>query len=185
MFLTLRAGRLGLWCVAFVVASGCAVAQSPAPTDQDSCRRFVQAFYDWYAPLTRKETSAPAWERALRERRDAFTLALWQALENDARAQAQAHGDIVGIDFDPFLGSQDPAAHYRVRQVTVQGGKCSAGIWQGIANGAAKSAPPDAVAELIHSDGHWRFTNVRYPELKTDLLTVLAQTADERRKARR
>ena len=168
--MTLRAARLGLWCVAFVGASGCAIAQPPAPADQDSCRRFVQAFYDWYAPLTQKETNAPTWERALREKRDAFTPALWQALENDARAQAQAQGDIVGIDFDPFLGSQDPAAHYRIRKVTVQGGKCSAGI-------------ANAVAELIYTNGHWRFTNVRYPELKTDLTTVLAQTADERRKA--
>ena len=170
MSLTLRAGRLGLWCVAFVGASGCAIAQSPARADQDSCRRFVQAFYDWYAPLTQKETNAPSWERALREKRDAFTPALWQALENDARAQAQAQGDIVGIDFDPFLGSQDPAAHYRVRQVTVQGGKCSAGI-------------TNAAAELIYTNGLWRFTDFRYPELKTDLTTVLAQTADERRKA--
>ena len=165
----LRAGRVGLWCVAFVVSSGCATAQAPARADQDSCRRFVQAFYDWYGPLTRKETSAPTWERALREKRDDFTPELWQALENDARAQAQAQGDIVGIDFDPFLGSQDPAAHYRVRQVTVQGGKCSAGI-------------TNAVVELIYSSGRWRFTDFRYPELKTDLTAVLAQTADDRRK---
>jgi len=96
---------------------------------------------------------------------------------------AQAHAkEIVGLDFDPFLGSQDPADHYEVRQATVKNGTCSVGIWRSSSRDtAAKIDEPEAVAELKQENGRWRFVNFKYPPEGQDLLHLLADLRKERR----
>ena len=44
---------------------------------------------------------------------------LLQALRVDSEASAHAKDDIVGLDFDPFIGSQDPANRYEARNATL------------------------------------------------------------------
>jgi len=106
---------------------------------------------------------------------------LLQALRADDEAQAKAQGEIVGLDFDPFAGSQDPADHYEARKLTLEGNKCSVEVWRASPRDTAeKSDKPDVVAELEGQNGHWRFANFRYPQLNTDLLKVLASLAKER-----
>jgi len=98
-------------------------------------------------------------------------------------ASAHAKGDLVGLDFDPFLSSQDPATHYDVRAATFRNNKCSVEIWSASpSDPAAKSRKPDAIADVILEQGHWKFQNFHYPDLNTDLLTVLANLRQERRK---
>jgi len=169
--------QLGIWCAVFAITSGSAMAQAPSGADEISCRRFAQAFYDWYAPFTQKRLNGPAWDVALQHNADAFAPDLLQALKLDTEAQAQANGEIVGIDFDPFVGSQDPAGRYEARRVTLQENRCSVEVWRASPNDtAAKSEKPEALAELIRDKGHWRFSNFRYPDVNANLVSRLGAT---------
>jgi hypothetical protein len=173
--------RSGAWLAIIVILSGQAMAQTQAPKPETAaCRKFTQEFYDWYVPITKKRMKEPASNVALQRKPDVFSPGLLKALKADAEASARVKDDIVGLDFDPFLSSQDPASRYEARGVTWQGEKCAVEIWS--ASPAAKSKKPDAVAEVVFVRGHWEFENFRYPELSTDLVSVLAQLEKDRRK---
>jgi len=161
-----------------------ATAQVPFRSqDESSCRRFAQEFYDWYVPFTQKRLHMPAFNMALKWKADVFSSELLQALRTDAEAQARVKGEIVGLDFDPFVGSQDPADHYEARQPTLEGGKCTVEVWRASpTDRAAKLNRPEAVAELKEQNGQWRFVNFRYPIGGPDLLRLLANLREERRK---
>ena len=176
--------HFGIWCAVLATASGHTVAQVPAhPEESAACGRFTQSFYDWYVPFTQKRLNGPAWNIALQRKADLFNPELLRALKIDSEAQARTKGDIVGIDFDPFVGSQDAAGHYEARRVTWKGGRCSVEVWPASpTDRAAKSGNPEVVAELIQDKGHWQFVNFHYPELKTNLVDVLAQLRKDRRK---
>ena len=89
-----------------------------------------------------------------------FATELRQALRRDLDAQDRVKGDIVGIDFDPFLNSQDPDDRYQVGRATVNDGVCMADIY-GL-NEGKKRPKPDLVSELRFRDGRWLFTNFHY-----------------------
>ena len=173
-----------IWCVVLATASRYAVAQvSTHPEETSSCRQFAQAFYDWYVPFTQKRMNGPASDIALKRKADMFSQELLRALKIDSGAQARAKGELVGIDFDPFVGSQDPAGHYEARRVTWRGDRCSVEVWPASpTDTAAKSEKPDVVAELVQEKGHWQFLNFHYPDLKADLVSVLARLREDRRK---
>ena len=173
---------LGAWCLLAAAASTCAGAQVPAhPDESASCRRFAQAFYDWYLPVSEAPLKEPASNLALRKKPDVFAADLLRALKADSDAQARVKDDLVGLDFDPFLGSQDPDHRYQARRVTWQDNRCSVEIWSASAE-AARSGKPDVVAQLKQEHGRWQFFNFRYPEQNADLVTVLAQLREEREK---
>ena len=176
--------RLGTWCAILAAAPCFAFAQVASTPDQSaSCRRFARAFYNWYVPLIAKPSNGPASDIALRRKAEVFEPALLQELKLDSEARARAKGELVGIDFDPFVGGQDPADRYEVRAVRWQNNQCSAEVWSVSTPGtAAPTGKPDVVAEILQHDGHWQFSNFRYPELNTDLATVLAQLRAERRR---
>jgi hypothetical protein len=171
-----RVFRLLIPCAILVITTGCANSPTGARSDEtEACRQFVQAFYDWYVPLTQAQTNGTPWGLAVQSKADMFDPGLVRALKADSDAKAQAKGDLIGLDFDPFEGSQDPADHYEARKVTWQGNKCLVEIWPSPADPAEKTGKPDAVAELLRENGHWRFLNFRYPAQNTDLLGILAQ----------
>lgn len=176
--------RVAVWLAILTIASDFLKAQVTSTPDKTaSCRQFAQAFYDWYVPLTQRRMNGPASDVALRRKADMFDPDLVRALKLDSEAQARAKSDLVGIDFDPFVGSQDPADHYIVRAVKWQGDKCSAEVWGASPPGAATQPDkPDVVAEVKHQYGHWQFFNFRYPELNTDLTSVLAQLRTQRQR---
>src|SRR5262245_41509392 len=75
-----------------------------------SSREFVQKFYKSYVPKALAGHTGPAWQFAIDNMSASFDGGLLEALKDDLAAQAQSSGDdIVGLDFDPFLNSQDPA----------------------------------------------------------------------------
>ncbi len=168
----------------WLVLGTTATAQSPNRSQaEESCRRFAQQFYNWYVPFTQKRLHMPAFNMALQRRAEVFSPELLQALRTDAQAQARVKGEIVGLDFDPFVGSQDPADHYEARQPTLNGGKCSVGVWRASpTDRAAKLNRPEAVAELKIQNGRWRFVNFRYSIGGPDLLRLLANLREERRR---
>jgi len=153
------------------------------PQDSSPCRRFVQQFYDWYVPLIQKARNGPTSDVALQRKPEAFNPGLLRALKLDSEASARAKGDIVGLDFDPFVGGQDPADRYELRRVTSRDNKCSVEVWRASPTDTAeKSGRPDVVADLALDRGHWQFLNFRYPDVNADLVSVLAQLREERRK---
>jgi hypothetical protein len=163
-------------CASIALFSEQAIAQAPARQEESlACRKFAQEFYDWYVPFTKKRTQQPAWNFALQRKPGVFSPGLLKALKLDAEASARVKDDIVGLDFDPFVSSQDPADHYEARGVKWQGEKCSVEVW-------GVSGKPAAVAEVVQVRGHWEFQNFRYPELSSNLVSVLAQLEKERRK---
>jgi len=153
-----------------------ATAQTSSEPVLDSCQTFAQQFYDRYVPLTQKQLKTPAWNLALRRKPAVFSTQLFQALSADSAAQSKARGTIVGIDFDPFLGTQDPADRYQTRTPQWESGRCSVEVWPDSRTDAAeKSDKPTVVVELSRESQSWRFLNFLYPPVKTDLLKVLQQ----------
>lgn len=167
------------WFLALAVLAIPAAGQAApsAPDAAASCRKFVREFYGWYVPLSHQRLERASSTVAIERKPNVFAPALLHALKEDAEAQARSSDDIVGIDFDPFVGGQDPADRYQTRKVTVKGNTCLAEIW---GNSATPSAKPDVIAELSGSAGHWQFENFRYPDVNTDLLTTLAALRKER-----
>jgi len=163
--------------------SGLYPAQAaPQSPESSSCQRFAQQFYDWYVPFTQQK-HLRAFDVALQRRPTMFSTELLRALRIDSEAQARAKGELVGLDFDPFLGSQDAADHYEARQPTVKNGTCSVGVWRASPTDTAeKMDTPEAVAELKQQNGGWRFVNFTYSVGGPDLLHQLANLRQERRK---
>lgn len=163
------------------------VAQSTQGNEDSSCRRFTQEFYDWYAPLVQdiSPNAVSVAQRKIREREpEVLSLGLLRALPADNEAQELAKGELVGLDFDPIVGSQDPADHYEARKLHLEGNRCSVEVWRASPNDTAeKSDKPDVVAVLAQESGRWRFVNFKYPQLNSDLLGELAKLAKERSKS--
>jgi len=145
-----------------------------------SCRQFTRDFYDWYVPYTQKRLRVPASDVAIKRKAEVFSPGLLRALKLDSEAQARTKGEIVGLDFDPFISGQDPFAHYAVRRVTLKAGRCFAEVWHVAADDKARK--PDAIAESTEQEGRWRFVNFHYPDENTDLVSVLSVLRKERSK---
>jgi hypothetical protein len=157
------------------------------PEDVSSCRHFAQDFYDWYVPLTQKSLKYPASDLAIQRKAVVFDPALLRALRADSAAQRRFKGEIAGIDFDPFVGGQDPADHYDLRKIGLKGDRCFVEVWRNSSkDGSWKPDKPDATAELSKQTGHWQFMNFHYPdgERDDDLISALAWWREERDKHR-
>jgi hypothetical protein len=131
----------------------------------------VRQFYSWYLPLALKNTQEPAQNLALRERPAVFSKEVFEALKEDSDAQAKADGEIVGLDFDPFLASQDPCEHYVLGRATEDGGRYKIPIFA-VCSGK-QSEIPDVVAQVERREGSWVFSNFYYPKVGSDLLSIL------------
>ena len=151
-----------------------------------SARDFVRRFYAWYVPQALANHREPSSNIAIREKRNEFSRDLYQALKNDSDAQSKAQGDIVGLDFDPFLNTQDTCKRYDVGNATKAGNAYRAEVFS--VCGGKRSPTPDVVAEVQWTDGHWEFVNFIYPDMKdhpeaANLLAVLNALQQERQKA--
>jgi hypothetical protein len=144
--------------------------KSSQEAQTESLRGFVQEFYDWYVPKALSDNSGPAWIIALKTKRHWFSSALASNLREDADAQAKAEGEIVGLDFDPFLNSQDPGNHYEVGKITQKGQKYLVDIY--IVSSGKRREKPAVIAEVAQQNGQWLFVNFHYPDNR-DLLGVL------------
>jgi hypothetical protein len=149
------------------------------PGATENLRALVQSFYDWYVPKAQAQGPVPAWVVAVREKEKLFSPELASALREDFSAQSSSPGEIVGLDFDPFLYSQDPDDRYETGRITRTGQSYRVEVY-GIS--ARKRSDDTSVgAELTGSSGHWRFRNFYYPQGR-DLLTILASLRKSREK---
>jgi hypothetical protein len=158
----------GRWSVFFffLAASYPLLGQGRSSHDvEQSCRSFVQGFYDWYVPRAVRavngSAAAPALDLALKQKSSEFGPEILRALREDSEAQAKTVGEIVGLDSDPFLNSQDPRDHYLVGNITPKGDRYWVEVY-GMSLGK-KGSEPDVVPELILKDGRWLFINFHYP----------------------
>jgi hypothetical protein len=150
-------------------------------TSQDaseSALHFVQQFYAWYVPVSRGHNKEPAWNIAIRQKRDHFAPGLAAAMTADSEAQAKAD-EIVGLDFDPFEAGQDPCERYVPEQSIEKSGAYWVSVY-GVCEGK-KHRQPDVIAEVKQAQGRWIFVNFHYLP-KGDLLEMLRVMADERQK---
>jgi hypothetical protein len=171
----------------FCVATPCeSWAQQPAALKR-SCQTFVQSFYDWYLPRLVNETPLPAPDLALRDRSSAFSPELLHALRDDAAARASVADEIVGLDFDPFLNTQDPDSSYVLGRVMQKGNSCRVEV-HGVASGQ-KRVKPDVIPELTYKHGRWMFVNFHYGKSKLpadeNLVGILASLRRDRQKSTR
>jgi hypothetical protein len=140
--------------------------QPPAPG-----YRFVQGFYDFYLP--RLASGAAEWDAIKRERGASFSPELLAALDQDAAAAAASPDEIVGLDFDPFLATQDPCEHYEVGPESPAGPNHRVEVFA--VCGGTRELTPSVVAEIAQRGEAWVFVNFHYPGEQTDLLRVLAE----------
>ena len=151
---------------------------------QESCQRFVQAFYDWY--LSKEavlgNSATPSMDAVLKRKANVLSPELYRRLKKDRAAQENCPGYICGLDFDPFLYSQDPSAHFKALSVTHKG----SGYWvevYGIESGKRRE---HVIPELIQQNGHWIFVNFHYGKNKwtddSNLLRILKDLQGGRQK---
>lgn len=119
------------------------------------CRKFVETFYLAHSPFPGGQV--PALESTLKDDRGVFSSDLFLQLSEDSEAQRKAGGDIVGLDFDPFLACQDCTLSYRVEKTTIRDGRC----WAEVHRGGDEKA--SVTPELVFRDGRWVFVNFHYP----------------------
>lgn len=154
----------------------------PVISQAQSCKTYVQRFYAWYFPAMQHPGNKVMSDVALDRKGFLFSTELRKALRDDLAASKKNKAEIVGLDFDPFLNTQDPSEKYVVGTVRVADGKCSADI-HSVDNGK-KSDQPDVVPELENREGKWVFINFLYPTSEKpedrDLLSVLKTLREQR-----
>jgi len=169
--------NLGLVLLLILWASPTAIHAQPASVD--SCKKFVQNFYDWYEIYGKDYGSAHLF------RPHSFSAALALQLKEDSKAQSKAKGYIVGLDWDPFFATNggEDTDRYFVTRAQVWQGHCFAGVHLV----PAEDVKGDIVtAELQMVKGQWQFVNFHYPAhdgvAEDDLLTILNNLREDRRK---
>ena len=156
-------------------------APAPAATES-SCQKFVQDFYDWYLPRARTAKGTPD-DLVLKEKPTFLSRELFKALKEDSDAQAKdKSGDIVGLDFDPFLNSQDDSFQKcAAGNAVIQGTSCRVDV---SCNFPKQKAESPVTPELTFTGGHWVFVNFHYSVdgKAYDLLKMLKDLREERQK---
>jgi hypothetical protein len=156
------------------------LSSSAAWADEAGQKRavdFVQKFYTWYVPIALKPLREPSSNVAIAKRGSLFDPPLLKALKEDAEAARNSPGDIVGLDFDPFLNAQDPDHKYVVGGASEEGSLYLVEVY-GVSKGK-REAKPSVVAELKPAKDSFVFSNFRYGA-DGDLVAILKGLADDR-----
>jgi hypothetical protein len=171
--------RLLFCCLLFVLPLSMKAQSGSDASASDSVKKFVQGFYEWYVPKALSSRSAPAWNAAIKAKSSCFSPELGRKLREDSEAQAKVEGEIVGLDFDPFLNGQDPDKHYSVGKVVPQGGGYLVEVHRVVSGKPEEKLT--ATAEVTGKNGQWYFVNFIYPD-GHNLLGVLKALKDDRAK---
>jgi hypothetical protein len=177
------AAVLGLTLIlAPMSASGAPVPASAAAAayySEAGARTFVQGFYGWYAAkvlASSHRQSGFGFIDAVRQRPTWFSPELKRLLEEDVAAASKCKDDVVGLDWDPFLESQETPGSYTVGKVekTAQGFRVSVDLKDAKARDARN---PAAEADVAFVDDHWQFVDFveepTDPKLKQGLVAIL------------
>lgn len=147
---------LGALSIALSVFSAPVHAIAPdVANTPNSCQKFVQSYYDWYVSKNKSN-----FENALKARPEVFNPFLRRRLAADVAAQAKDADNVVGLDFDPVLNSQDPSAHYSAGSAHAKNGHWLVDVYS--VNSGKKSTRPDVTPELSCQSGKFQFENFHY-----------------------
>lgn len=182
---SLAPGARGMGLVLLGIVASCGrppgagLAGSPHG-DSASAREYVQGFYDRYLATERTEGGGPAHWRLLGS--DVLDSTLVAALREDSAFGDQRHpGSREGLNFDPFLASQDPCPRYEAIRARSEGPGFHVTVRPLCADSSWQNQGP--VVEVSYRDARWRIVNVHYE--RTDLRTLLCQYAGRDTRARR
>jgi hypothetical protein len=140
-------------------------------------RTFVQSFYDSYVKLASGEHSLSPSEVVLAKRASVLSPQLFRALKADDDAARKVPDEVVGLDFDPFLNTQEEASPCTVGKITL-----SHGVYMvEVRSKGSTGKQPDVIAEVGQQSGNLVFVNLIYPG-QGDLLSELKTLAKEREK---
>lgn len=186
----LRLGGLSLLALFTLFVSSRLLGQTTASQSagdqatEESCKEFVQAFYDWYLSkdAAAGKLSMPSMDAVLKRKANVLSPELYRRLKEDGDAEEKCKGEICGLDFDPFLNSQDPSAHFKAVSVTRKGSSYWVDVF-GIESGKRRE---HVIPELIQENGHWIFVNFHYGKNKwtddANLLHILKELQADREK---
>ena len=167
----MKISMIRAWCWLVLLFLPCTLAAQAEGRKEvsKSPREFVQEFYKWYVPKALNSKITRAWDVALRYKSGAFSHELAQLLREDSAAQAKCE-ELVGIDFDPFLNTQDPANGYEVGEIKQNDKHYRADIYS--VESGKRSEKSRVSADIVESEGHWVFVNFFYSD-GGDLLKIL------------
>lgn len=126
---------------------------------EESCRSFVEQFYNYYEPLEPGHLLESTSLGDAVEKKQ-FDPELAEQLRVVLDAQAK-NGQIV-LDFDPIINGRDPADKYVAGSVTRKGEHYLVEVY-GVSDNGKKHDNPDVIAELVFQTGEWTFVNFHYP----------------------
>jgi hypothetical protein len=156
--------------VSLIAAPASAQPAKPGDASEGSARTFVQGFYDWYVGQMRAAAKSKAgagfgFNDAIRRKPEAFSPELKRLLEEDYAAASKCKDDVVGLDWDPFLETQDSPGTYAAGKVekTAHGFRVSVDVKDFKARGVRN---PAAQADVAFVGGRWTF--VDFGEEPTD-----------------
>lgn len=163
--------------IAILSAVPAHAASPTAGSDADSAKKFVQEFYAWYLREEKKDHKEDLSTFAFKTKPQWFSDALIRGLKEDEAAQARDPGEVVGLDFDPFLNAQDVCEPYKTGQVAAEGARYRVEIFGSCPEPG--STQPDVIAAVEKRNGAWVFVDFYYPG-NGDLFSVLAGLKKER-----
>jgi hypothetical protein len=167
---------------ALAFAIGLAMTSPVAQADSNALARdAVARFYAWYTPLAAHTPGADL--RALRDSRWHFDAALAAALRADVAASGKSPSEVVGLDMDPFLNSQDPCNRYAPTGVRRDGTSRLVDV-RG-SGGCEAHQTTDVTVRVAFQSDHVVFSNFIYSrKAGDDLRHILVQLAADRSKKR-
>lgn len=129
---------------------------------------FVQKFYNWYVPFS-AHSKTLACKEVLKTHPEYFSKALAPALKKNIAEMERTHG--LGLGFDPFLNSQDPASKYVVGPADGTDEGYAMKVYS--AQDGRKQSEPDVIAVVENQHNSWVLTNFHYPNQGTSLRQLL------------
>src|SRR5581483_8867541 len=101
---SVAAAFLTLWFMAGIAGALAVPTKTPA-SGTTSPKDFVQSFYNWYVFKKDNEADVKGMDAVLKEKRQLLDATLCKQLQEDQDAADKAPGEIVGLDFDPFVAA--------------------------------------------------------------------------------
>jgi hypothetical protein len=155
-------------------------SKAPESPDEKSCRAFVQNFYDWRISLivdmfcSNSLKGTHASQEAINSQeeecrvasayRNTVKLSLDQVLSPkllhylEREEAVQAKEEDAGLDFDPYLNTQDPSPKFVVDSVRIDSNHCDA-IVHGYDQGEKRE---EVMPKLSETNGRWIIEDFHY-----------------------
>ena len=133
----------------------------------ESAQRAVQRFYDWYVPRQEHAGGPDTWMVALTRGPLQVDPELVRWFRIDSTAQARAKGEIDGIDWDPFLASQDPCKAYTTAPPIIEGVRVYIPVH------CRGQKAPAVLVEVRHVKTGWMIVEWRNPKSREGIIPAI------------